>query len=147
MTNENLVGINQLYSKYADSGLVILAFPCSQFFNQAPGTVDEFIATMKYVRPGNNYAVSTPYLMNKIQVNGAQEDPVYTYLKQQCPFIPTQQIIDDVLYLMWTPLKSYDITWNFAKFLIDRKGVPYARYHPTVTPAMVENDIAMLLAQ
>lgn len=116
-------GLEALYKKYKERGLVILGFPCNQFMGQEPGTEAE-IAEFCSV----NYGVTFP-LFSKIEVNGDNTHPLYQYLKKELP---------------GTGDKT-DIEWNFAKFLIDKTGKPVYRYHPRVKPAELEGDIEELI--
>jgi glutathione peroxidase len=117
-------GLEALYKKYKDKGLVILGFPCNQFMGQEPGTEEE-IAEFCSV----NYGVTFP-LFSKIEVNGVNAHPLYKYLKTQ----------------LHGKAKDAAIEWNFAKFLIDKKGNPVLRYHPKVKPEELTADIEKLLA-
>ena len=116
-------GLEALYKKYKDRGLVILGFPCNQFMGQESGTEAE-IAEFCSV----NYGVTFP-LFSKIEVNGEGAHPLYQYLKKELPGTGNKP----------------DIEWNFAKFLIDKDGKPVYRYHPKVKPAELEGDIEKLL--
>lgn len=116
-------GLEALYEKYKDQGLVILGFPCNQFMGQEPGTEAE-IATFCSVK----YGVTFP-LFSKIEVNGDDAHPLYKYLKQQLPGSG----------------RDSDIEWNFAKFLIDKKGNPVIRYAPKVKPEALVEAIEKLL--
>ncbi len=111
-------GLESLYEAYKDNGFVILDFPCNQFFGQAPGSDDEIheFCTLKY-------NVSFPQF-KKINVNGKEESPLYTYLKSQ---------------------KKGRIKWNFTKFLIDREGNVVKRYGSMTKPEKIEKDIKNLL--
>ncbi len=115
-------GLQALYAKYAGQGLEILDFPCNQFGNQAPGT-DEEIHTFCTGR----FGISFPQF-DKIDVNGENEAPLYTWLKGQK-----------------SGLLGGAVKWNFTKFLLDRQGNVVARYAPTTTPEALEKDIAALL--
>lgn len=117
-------GLEALYKKYKDQGLVILGFPCNQFMGQEPGTEEE-IATFCTV----NYGVTFP-LFSKIEVNGDGAHPLYKYVKDKLPGTG----------------KDADIEWNFAKFLIDKKGNPLLRFHPKVKPEELTAEIEKLLA-
>ena len=116
-------GLETLYKKYKDRGLVILGFPCNQFMGQEPGTEAE-IAEFCSV----NYGVTVP-LFSKIDVNGDGAHPLYQYLKKELPGSGSKP----------------DIEWNFAKFLIDKDGKPVYRYHPRVKPVELEGDIEKIL--
>jgi len=115
-------GLQKLYDKYKDQGLEILDFPCNQFGHQAPGTEEEIqeFCTLKYK--------TTFPLFAKIDVNGKNADPLFTYLKnQQGGFL------------------GDDIKWNFTKFLVSRDGKVIDRYAPVTKPESIEDDILKLL--
>lgn len=116
-------GLEALYKKYKDRGLVILGFPCNQFMGQEPGTEAEIVEFCTV-----NYGVTFP-LFSKIEVNGEHAHLLYQYLKKELPGTGNKP----------------DIEWNFAKFLIDKAGKPVYRYHPRVKPAELEGDIENLL--
>ena len=115
-------GLEELYEKYKDKGFEILDFPCNQFGEQAPGT-DEEITEFCTI----NFGVSFKQF-SKIDVNGENEAPLYTYLKGEKGGI------------LGTKIK-----WNFTKFLVDREGNVVERYAPTVTPERMEPKIVELL--
>jgi glutathione peroxidase len=108
-------GLEKLYEKYSDKGLVILGFPCNQFANQEPG--DE-----KSISEGCllNYGVTFP-MFSKIEVNGSNAHPVYKYLKSSLPGFPGNRI-----------------KWNFTKFLIDTGGKPVKRFSPATEPDKID---------
>ncbi|XXQ33953.1 Glutathione peroxidase [Plasmodiophora brassicae] len=116
-------GLEALYRKYKDRGLVVIGFPCNQFGSQEPGTEDEIKSFCTL-----NYGVSFP-IMAKIDVNGADEHPVYSWLKNQKAGI----------------LGIKMIKWNFEKFLVDRKGQVVNRWASTTTPASIEAEIEKAL--
>lgn len=104
-------GLEELYQKFKDKGLVVLGFPCNQFGNQEPG--DE-----KSIGEGCliNYGVTFP-MFSKVEVNGSNTHPLFKYLKKELPgFICGR------------------LKWNFTKFLIDSNGVPVKRFAPTTKP-------------
>ncbi len=115
-------GLQNLYTKYHDKGLEILDFPCNQFGSQAPGSNDEIheFCTLKYKTEFDQFA--------KIDVNGDEESPLYTYLKDQKGGALGKKI-----------------KWNFTKFLVDRSGNVIDRFSPTTTPEKIEQDIVKLL--
>ena len=115
-------GLEALYQKYKDQGLVILGFPCDQFAHQEPGD-DAAIAQFCEL----NYGVTFP-LMKKIDVNGDNAAPVFVYLKNAAK-----------------GTFGNAIKWNFTKFLISRDGTAIKRYAPTVTPEKIEDDIVSFL--
>ncbi len=114
-------GLEKLYKKYKDQGLVILGFPCNQFGNQEPG--DE-----KSISEGCllNYGVSFP-MFAKIDVNGPQTHPLFQHLKKELPG--------------WLGSK---IKWNFTKFLIDSEGKPIKRFSPATRPEKIEKYLSEL---
>lgn len=117
-------GLENLYEKYKDQGLVILGFPCNQFGNQEPGTEKEISEGCLI-----NYGVSFP-MFSKIEVNGENTHPIYKYLKNRLPGV-----------------FGKNIKWNFAKFLIDRNGKPVKRFSPTTIPEELVKDIEKYLKQ
>lgn len=115
-------GLQELYDKYADKGFEVLDFPCNQFAGQAPGTEEE-IQTFCTL----NYGTTFPRFA-KIEVNGANADPLYKFLKKE----------------QSTVLGS-KIKWNFTKFLVDREGKVVARFGSADTPEKIGKDIVALL--
>ncbi|MDF2539602.1 MAG: glutathione peroxidase [Herbinix sp.] len=115
-------GLQELYNKYQEQGFEILDFPCNQFGNQAPGNDVEINSFCTL-----NYNTTFPRFA-KIDVNGKNESPLFTFLKNE-----KGGILGD------------NIKWNFTKFLIDRSGNVIDRYAPTDKPENIEKDIANLL--
>ncbi|KAF8930554.1 peroxiredoxin hyr1 [Dissophora ornata] len=115
--------LEQLYKDYKDRGLVIIGFPCNQFGKQEPGTNEEIESFCKL-----NYGVTFP-VMDKIDVNGDNEDPVYSFLKSQKSGI----------------IGLTRIKWNFEKFLIGRDGTVFKRYSSAASPSSIATDIEKLL--
>ena len=127
-------------------GLEILDFPCDQFSHQAPGTDDEIheFCTMKYDTKFDQ--------MSKIEVNGDNELPLYTYLKKEMPTEEVQGLknkmaMKAIKKISNTCQKEGDIVWNFTKFLIGRKGSVIKRYDPTFNPKDMEEEILKLLEE
>jgi glutathione peroxidase len=116
-------GLEALWRKYKDRGLVILGFPCNQFGAQEPGDASEIANFCSLT-----YDVSFP-MMTKIEVNGAGTHPLYAWLKHQKKGL----------------LGSEAIKWNFTKFLIGRDGGVIARFGPTTTPQALDGAIAAAL--
>ena len=141
-------GLEALYQKYKDQGLVIIGFPCDQFGHQEPGTdeqIEEFCRL--------NHGVTFP-LMSKIEVNGENDHPVYTWLKSQAGFAgfnPEHKLtkILDEMFSKADPdyASKPDIKWNFTKFLISRKGDVVCRFEPTTEPQDMEKSIERELAK
>ena len=115
-------GLQDLYEKYQEQGLEILDFPCNQFAGQAPGTEEEIVDFCQ-----SRYGVTFRQFA-KIEVNGKNEDPLYTYLKKE-----KGGFLGD------------RIKWNFTKFLIDREGNVVERFAPTVKPEDIDSKIKELL--
>ena len=137
-------GLENLYKKYHDKGLEILDFPCNQFGNQAPGSDDEIheFCTLKYN--------TTFPQMAKIEVNGENEDPLWTYLKSQIKNeevsgIKNKMTMKAIEKISTTTKNEGDIKWNFTKFLVDREGNVVYRFAPTDTPENIEEKIKELL--
>jgi len=100
-------GLQKLYDELSGQGLVVVGFPCNQFGAQEPGTAEDITSFCEL-----NYGVTFP-LSEKIDVNGADQHPIYAWLQSEF---------------------SGDIEWNFEKFLIDRNGKVIKRYPPATTP-------------
>ncbi len=136
--------LEALYEKYSEKGFMILDFPCNQFANQAPGTDDEIQAfcTAKY---------NTKFeQLNKIDVNGENEDPLFTYLKKAQPKeevkgLKNKIAMKAIYKISKTRVKESDISWNFTKFLVDKEGNVVKRYDPTSDPISFKDDIEKLL--
>lgn len=111
-------GLEELYKKYKDKGLVVLGFPCDQFAHQEPEG-DEAIAQFCE----RNFGVTFP-LMSKIEVNGKGTHAVFEYLKKRA-----------------TGAIGEDVKWNFTKFLIARDGKSVKRFDPATEPEAMEDDI------
>ncbi|MBQ9476729.1 MAG: glutathione peroxidase [Bacteroidales bacterium] len=137
-------GLEALYQRYKDRGLVILGFPCDQFAHQEPGS-DAEIAEFCRLNHGVTFQ-----LMKKIDVNGAAEDPVFTYLKSAAPTEEykglkakaTQKLLKGISKSVE---KDSDILWNFTKFLVNRDGTVVKRFAPTAEPESFEADIEAML--
>nr|CAD7416214.1 unnamed protein product [Timema poppensis] len=109
---------------------------------QEPGAnASEISNGIRHVRPGNGFTPNF-LLFKKIHVNGDQEQPLFTYLKKQCP--PTRNGFAESKNLFYSPLMNNDIRWNFEKFLVNRQGVPVKRYDPSTIPDDIHNDISEL---
>lgn len=116
-------GLNNLYREFRDKGFVVLGFPCNQFGNQEPGS-DSDIATFCDV----NYRIEFP-LFSKIEVNGSNEHPLYSFLKNEAPGL----------------LGTKAIKWNFTKFLVDKNGKVLKRYAPNDEPKDIARTISKIL--
>jgi glutathione peroxidase len=117
-------GLQGLYDRYKERGLVVLGFPCNQFGAQEPGDnaqIEQFCDT--------RFRVTFP-LFSKIDVNGGDAAPLYKYLKSTAPGI----------------LGTQRIKWNFTKFLVSRDGAHVKRYAPIHKPEQLTQDIEQFLA-
>lgn len=115
-------GLEYLYQKYKDQGLVVLGFPCNQFANQEPATDGEIASFCEL-----NFGVTFP-LMKKVDVNGKEASPVYQFLKNKARGFLFSRI-----------------KWNFTKFLIDRDGQTIKRFSPIAKPESLEADILKMI--
>jgi glutathione peroxidase-family protein len=134
--------LEALYKKYHSEGLEILDFPCNQFGQQAPGTIEEIHQFCTA-----NFKIQFPQF-DKIEVNGENEAPLYTYLKAQKGFSgfdlndKTGKFMDEMLRKQNADYdKKSDVKWNFTKFLISRDGKVLKRYEPTDKITDIESDI------
>ena len=138
-------GLEALYQKYKDQGLVVVGFPCDQFGHQEPGTNEEIA---EFCRA--NYGVTFP-LMDKSDVNGENANDIFKWLYTEKPFAgfgdsETGKFMDGMLSRMDPEYAANpNIKWNFTKFLVDRKGHVVARFEPTVAPAELAGEIENLL--
>ncbi len=115
-------GLEELYRKYKDKGLVVVGFPANNFGNQEPGSNEEIMQFCEI-----NYGVTFP-MMAKISVKGEDIHPLYDHLTNKSEF-------------------AGDIKWNFTKFLLDKDGNPVARFESSIKPMSDEivNKIEELL--
>ncbi len=135
-------GLEVLYKKYKDRGFEILDFPCNQFLGQAPGT-DEEIVSFCQLTYGTTFKT-----FSKIEVNGKNADPLFTYLKQAAPtgFESVEEMsVKDKLLNLTHNILGNDIKWNFTKFLVDREGNVVSRFAPAFKPEDIDKHIAELL--
>ena len=138
-------GLEALYQKYKDQGLVVIGFPCDQFGHQEPGSNEEIEEFCRV-----NHGVTFP-LMAKSDVNGENANEVFKWLYAEKPFAgwgesETGKFMDGMLSRNDPDYASNpDIKWNFTKFLIDRNGKVVARFEPVVTPEEIDSQIADIL--
>jgi glutathione peroxidase len=116
-------GLEALYRNYGDEGFVVLGFPCNQFAGQEPGSAAEIAEFCSLT-----YDVTFP-IFSKVDVNGPDESPLYTWLKSSAPGI----------------FGTEAIKWNFTKFLIGRDGAVAERFGPETEPAAIVPAIEKLL--
>lgn len=118
-------GLEELYQKFKNQGLVILGFPCNQFGFQEPGSdsdIQQFCSM--------TYNVTFPVL-GKVDVNGASASPIYQFLKDQAPGLLGIELIK----------------WNFTKFLVGKDGKVIKRYAPNTEPVDIASDIEKALSK
>ena len=104
--------LQSLHEQYADAGLAILGFPANNFGSQEPGSDEEIAAFCE-----ENFGVGFD-MFAKLSVKGEDQHPLYTYLTSEDT----------------NPAHAGDITWNFEKFLVNRKGEVIARFGPRTKP-------------
>ena len=116
-------GLEAMYRKLRDRGLVILGFPCDQFGHQEPGNENEIQSFCS-----TTYDVTFP-MFAKVEVNGDNAHPLYKHLKSESPGV----------------LGTEGIKWNFTKFLVDKNGAVVKRYGSVDSPDKIEKDVEELL--
>jgi glutathione peroxidase len=112
-------GLQLLHEEFVSQGLVVMGFPCNQFGHQEPGDEKDIQSFCTF-----NYGVSFP-MFAKIEVNGAQADPLYQWLKSSRPGL----------------LGTKAIKWNFTKFLVSRDGEVLKRFAPNTSPEALRDNI------
>ncbi|BAL93518.1 glutathione peroxidase [Rubrivivax gelatinosus] len=117
-------GLEELWQRYRERGLVILGFPSNEFGAQDPGTNDEIASFCQL-----NYGVSFP-MMAKVKVNGGDAHPLWRWLTTEARGV----------------LGTQAVKWNFTKFLVGRDGRVLKRYAPTDAPASLAADIEKALS-
>jgi len=116
-------GLEGLYQRFKDRGLVILGFPCNQFGAQEPGSSGEIAQFCAL-----NFGVSFP-MFERVEVNGDNAHPIFQWLTAAAPGV----------------LGTEAIKWNFTKFLLGRDGKVVERFAPTTEPADIAPAIEKLL--
>ncbi len=117
-----LAGLEKMYKELKDKNFTVLGFPCGQFNNQELDTDDEIQEFCQI-----NYGVTFP-VFSKIEVNGANEHPLYAYMKKEAGGV-----------------LGKNIKWNFTKFLIDAEGRVVKRFGPTTKPEAIRPSVEKLL--
>ncbi|MEM0910838.1 MAG: glutathione peroxidase [Pseudomonadota bacterium] len=117
-------GLEALHQKFKEKGVAVIGFPCNQFGGQEPGSNEDISQFCEM-----NFGVTFP-LSEKIDVNGDDAHPLFTFLKAEKPGL----------------LGSERIKWNFTKFLVNQEGQVVKRYPPTTKPEDIESEIEKLLA-
>ncbi len=116
-------GLEAMYRRLKDQGLVVLGFPCDQFGHQEPGDEEE-IKTFCSTR----YDVTFP-MFAKVKVNGGDAHPLFEHLKHEAPGV----------------LRTEAVKWNFTKFLVAKDGSVVKRYAPDDAPESIEEEVRALL--
>ncbi|MEY3286841.1 MAG: hypothetical protein RL500_1571 [Pseudomonadota bacterium] len=116
-------GLEDLWKRYGERGLMVVGFPCNQFGGQDPKDNADIASFCQL-----NYGVTFP-MMAKVEVNGASAHPLFRWLKSEAPGL----------------LGSQGIKWNFTKFLVGRDGQVVRRYAPQDAPAKLASDIEAAL--
>jgi glutathione peroxidase len=116
-------GLQRLYERHREDGLVVLGFPCDQFGNQEPGTDSEIAQFCE-----SSFGVTFP-MFAKVEVNGDGAHPLYQWLRSERE-----------------GPRGADIDWNFTKFLVGRDGSVLARFGPKRKPVDLEPDVEKALA-
>ncbi len=116
-------GLEALYRRYQDRGLVVLGFPSNEFAQELSdeAKIGEFCS--------RNYDVTFP-MFSRVALNGASTHPLFAFLKREQKGF----------------LGSESIKWNFTKFLVDREGRVLRRYAPTDTPEQIERELSDLVS-
>uniref|UniRef100_A0A667XX94 Glutathione peroxidase n=1 Tax=Myripristis murdjan TaxID=586833 RepID=A0A667XX94_9TELE len=115
--------MNALMEMFGDLNFTVLGFSCNQFGLQSPEVNHETLNVLKYVRPGGGFVPKFP-VFGKVEVNGLNEEPLFTFLKVYLTFVSAESlpfvnaVIGDIKKFYWSPIKVNDIRWNFEKFLI-----------------------------
>ncbi len=115
-------GLQELHTAYADQGFTVIGFPCDQFGGQEPGDEAEIGAFCE-----KNYGVTFP-MMSKIEVNGDNAHPVYSWLRSEKGGVIGSKI-----------------KWNFTKYLVGKDGQVIDRYAPTTKPEKIAGDVEKAL--
>lgn len=138
--------LEKLYKQYKDQGLEILDFPCNQFKEQAPGSIEEInqFCSLNFGTTFKRFA--------KLEVNGEHEHPLFTFLKSKKGFAGFNPLNEKSARLTERMRaadpefeKDSSIKWNFTKFLIDRSGVVVERFEPTTFMSEIEEKVKALL--
>lgn len=125
--------LEKIHEKYSGQGLMVLGFPANEFGAQEPGTDEEI---QQFCRL--NFGVKFP-VFSKLVVKGPGQHPLYALLTGQFP-VPSKKgstvlkVLRKVMHPGSFNGESGEITWNFEKFLIDRKGEIVARFPPDTLP-------------
>lgn len=136
--------LEKICRRFQDRGFVVLDFPCNQFREQAKqddAGINQFCTL--------HYNTTFPRF-RKIDVNGPSADPLYVWLKQQCPSGKKAKGLKAMLLNLAAKANGKsndmgDIQWNFTKFLVDRQGRVVQRFEPAIVPEQIESEIQNIL--
>ena len=137
--------LQDLYEAHQKDGFEILDFPCNQFADQAPGSDEEIHSFCT-----GRYGITFPQF-SKIDVLGANADPLFKYLSENTTFegfgmSPMTMILKGVVKKMDKDYKNNgNVKWNFTKFLIGRNGEIVARFEPTTSLKDVKAKVEEVL--
>jgi len=117
-------GLQELYLRFENRGLVVLGFPSNDFLGQEPGNGSEIANFCE-----SNFGITFP-IFEKGSVVGKTKQPIFQYLTEEA-----------------NPTLRGRIFWNFEKFLINRDGLLVARYRSFTKPdsAKIINKLEELL--
>ncbi len=137
-------GIEALYEKYHDQGLEVLDFPCNQFAEQAKGS-DEEINTFCKMHYNTTFD-----RFKKCDVNGPNEVPLFTFLKEkrglgEIKGLKDKMTMKSIMKISKTYQKENDIVWNFTKFLVDREGNVVKRFEPVTKIDVIEEELKKII--
>jgi len=141
--------MNLLLEKFPGD-LGIACFPTNQFGHQENTSAAEMLASLRHVRPGGGFEPLAD-MYEKIEVNGEKAHPLFQMLKKRLP-VPSDEeganmLMNDPKFIIWSPVRRDDVSWNFEKFLVAADGTPYKRYSRYYETINIAEDIAELLQQ
>ena len=152
--------LNELAAQFGPEKLAIVCFPCNQFGHQENGRGPEILASLKHLRPGGGYVPDPAVIIHtdRCDVNGSNAHGVWRFLRHSLPFPEDRDFDEEAdapngilgkggLGILWKPLSRTDVTWNFAKFLVDARGVPRRRFSPCFETAGLGDFIAELIKE
>jgi glutathione peroxidase len=139
--------MNEAVDKFG-SNFDVLGFPCNQFGKQEGGKPDEILRLLQHVRPGHGFETKI-HMMAKGDINGSEEQPIWTWLKDAQP-LPSDQdargtIMKNARDIIWSPVKRSDVAWNFEKFLVGKDGTVLSRYSRDMQTKDIAKDIEAAL--
>jgi len=159
----DFTAMNSIAEKYGDK-VAVLGFPCNQFGHQTNEGNEEFLNTLKFVRPGDGFEPKCT-IYEKTDVNGENAAPLFKWLKAEM-MLPSDDLDTDTkgngvangdclvlprggfggsTVVLWTPVARSDIAWNFEKFLVGPDGAAVKRYSRFYDTNAIASDIDALL--